>query len=67
MTAAFALPGAASAATTSAGQLAWPSTRRRTTADFSQDRRAASNVVMLQEWEQDALHALKAANPASRS
>jgi hypothetical protein len=36
-----------------------------TTADFSQTA-GRSNVVILQEWEKDKLHSLKAANPAMK-
>jgi len=62
LTAAFALPGSASAATTSAGHLRVAIDSAAHTADFSQTA-ARRNVVVLQEWEQPRLRSLKAANP----
>ena len=56
LTAAFALPGSASAATTSAGHLRVAIDSAARTADFTTTA-ARRNVVVLQEWEAVA-HAL---------
>jgi len=62
LTAAFALPGSASAATTSAGQMRMAIDSAARTADFTTTA-ARRNVVVLQEWEQARMRSLKAANP----
>ena len=62
LTAAIALPGAASAATTSAGNLRVAIDSASATADFSKTA-ARNNVVILHEWEKTRLHSLKASNP----
>ena len=63
LTAAFALPSAASAATTSAGHLRVAIDSASATADYSKTA-ARNNVVILHEWEKTRLHSLKASNPA---
>ncbi|HYH88405.1 MAG TPA: putative glycoside hydrolase [Solirubrobacteraceae bacterium] len=62
LTVAFALPGVASAATTSSGHLRVAIDSASHTADFTKTA-AQRNVVILHEWEQPRLRSLKTANP----
>lgn len=58
----IALPGSASAASTSAGHLRVAIDSASHAADFSRTA-ARSNVVILQEWEKARLRSLKVSNP----